>query len=331
MSNTHRAFEILKILRIHSDEEHPLTFEDIRQRLIEKELDLNRKTFYADIARLREVGHTIHTARSNNFGYYIQSEPFSFAQAKLLVDAIQSSRFISKDMSNELIDHIASLTSTYQAGQLKSRLYVDERSKTLNKSVYTTVDRIQNAITKNNKIRFRYVDTVLNTKHERDRRFRHEGAFYVVSPYMLVWGEDNYYCVGHHEQRDTLSNFRIDRMDNVVMINESRIPLSVASKDPQFNLSKYAQSIFAMFRGYTTQVVLHADMDVLSAFSDRFGASAKYKRLSDQRFEMSVQVEVSPPFFSFLFQFADKVTLISPSQTVKEFKEHVEKTLSQYK
>jgi predicted DNA-binding transcriptional regulator YafY len=331
MSNTHRAFEILKILRIHSDEDHPLTFEDIRQHLLEKDLDMNRKTFYADVARLREVGHTIHTARSNNFGYYIQSEPFSFAQAKLLVDAIQSSRFISKDMSNELIDHIASLTSTYQAGQLKSRLYVDERSKTLNKSVYTTVDRIQNAITKNKKIRFRYYDTVLNTKHERDRRFRHDGAFYLVSPYMLVWGEDNYYCVGHHEQRGTISNFRIDRMDNVVIMPESRISASVASNDSTFNLSKYAQSIFAMYRGYTTQVTIQADMDVLSTFSDRFGASAKYKRLSETRFEISASVEVSPPFYAFLFQFGDKVKIVSPTQTVNEFKEHVEKTLNTYK
>jgi predicted DNA-binding transcriptional regulator YafY len=330
MSNTHRAFEILKILRIHSDEEHPLTFEDIRQFLLEKELDMNRKTFYADIARLREVGHTINTARSNNFGYYIQSEPFSFAQAKLLVDAVQSSRFISKDMSNELIDHIASLTSTYQAGQLKSRLYVDERSKTLNKSVYTTVDRIQNAITKNRKIRFRYSDTVLNIKNERDRRYRHDGAFYLVSPYMLVWGEDNYYCVGHHEQRDTLSNFRIDRMDNVVIMPEPRISMSVASKDPQFNISKYAQNIFAMYRGYTANVTLQADMDVLSSFSDRFGSSAKYKRLSETRFEITVSVEVSPPFYAFIFQFGDKIEVIAPTKVVEEFKEHVQSTLKQY-
>lgn len=330
MSNTHRAFEILKILRIHSDEEHPLTFEDIRQRLLEKELDMNRKTFYADIARLREVGHHIHTARSNNFGYYIESEPFTFAQAKLLVDAIQSSRFISKDMSNELIDHIASLTSTYQAGQLKSRLYVDERSKTLNKSVYTTVDRLQNAITKNKKIRFRYYDTVLNRHDERDRRFKHDGAFYLVSPYMLVWGEDNYYCVGHHEQRDTISNFRIDRMDNVVIMPESRIPATTASKDPQFNLSKYAQNIFAMYRGYNSIITIQADMHLLSTFSDRFGTSGKYKRLNDQRFEITTNVEISPPFYAFIFQFGSKVTIISPSQVVNEFKEHVKKTLYLY-
>lgn len=330
MSNTHRAFEILKILRTHSDEEHPLTFEDIRKFLLEKELDMNRKTFYADIARLREVGHTINTSRSNNFGYYIQSEPFTFAQAKLLVDAVQSSRFISKDMSNELIDHIASLTSTYQAGQLKSRLYVDERSKTLNKSVYTTVDRIQNAITKNKKIRFRYSDTVLNIRNERDRRYRQDGAFYLVSPYMLVWGEDNYYCVGHHEQRDTLSNFRIDRMENVVIMPEPRISMSVAAKDPLFNISKYAQNIFAMYRGYTTNVTLQADMDVLSAFSDRFGSTAKYKRLNEFRFEITISVEVSPPFYAFIFQFKDKVEVIAPIKVVNEFKEHVQNTLKQY-
>lgn len=330
MSNTHRAFEILKILRVHSDEDHPLTFEDIRHRLLDKNLDLNRKTFYADIARLREVGHTIHTSRSNHFGYYIESEPFTFAQAKLLVDAVQSSRFISKDMSNELIDHIASLTSTYQAGQLKSRLYVDERSKTLNKSVYTTVDRIQNAITKNRKIRFRYVDTVLNRNDERERRFRHDGAFYLVSPYMLVWVEDNYYCVGHHEERETISNFRIDRMDNVVIMPEARIPATTASKDPQFNLSKYAHNIFAMYRGYTTQLTIQADMDLLSTFSDRFGSSAKYRRINDQRFEITTSVEVSPPFYAFIFQFGSKVTIMSPPQVVNEFKQHVKQTMTVY-
>lgn len=330
MSNTHRAFEILKILRENSDEEHPITFEDIRQRLLQLNLDVNRKTFYADIDRLREVGHIIHTSRSHHFGYYIESQPFSFAQSKLLVDAIQSSRFISKEMSNALIDQIASLTSVHQASQLKSRLYVDERSKTINKSVYVTVDRIQNAITKNRKIRFRYFDTVLNRNDERDQRFRRDGALYLVSPYMLVWVEDNYYCVGHHELRDTITNFRIDRMDNVVVMPEPRIPATVASKDPQFNLSKYAQSIFAMFRGYTTLVTIQADMDLLSTFSDRFGSAAKYKRINDNRFEVQTNVEVSPPFYGFIFQFHQKVKLIGPSKVVDEFKQYVESTLALY-
>ncbi len=329
-NNVMRILTFLHLLQKHTDEKHALTREELTQLLADAGYEVNRKTFYEYIKQLQQVGYPIVALKSGNFGYYLISTPFSFAQAKLLVDAVQTSRVLPKDTSTELIGKIGSIMSQYESAQLKRKLYLSERPKTINKNIYQHIDKIYEAISSNRKVSFRYFDWILNHKQQREKCYRHDGQEYKVSPYSLVWADDNYYMVAHYPQHDALSNFRVDRMDLVMICDEKRVPLSEATQDADFNLPLYSQRLFSMFVGKTQQVTMLIDADLLSAMLDRFGHHADLKRVNDQ-IQVSVSLEVSPPFLAWIFQFKDKIKIVSPKDVQNQYLSHLRSVLTHYK
>jgi predicted DNA-binding transcriptional regulator YafY len=328
-NNVMRILTFLHILQKHTDSKHALSREELTQLLAEAGYDVNRKTFYEYIKQLIQVGYPVVALKSGNFGYYLPATPFSFAQAKLLVDAVQTSRVLPKETSTELIGKISSTMSQYESAQLRRKLYLSERPKTINKNIYQHIDKIYEAISNNRRVSFRYFDWILNHKNEKEKRYRHDGLEYKVSPYSLVWADDNYYMVAHYPSHDALSNFRVDRMDLVMICDEKRVPLSQATNDADFNLPLYSQRLFSMFVGKTQQVTMLIDADLLSAMLDRFGHHANLKRVNGQ-IEVNVSLEVSPPFLAWIFQFKDKIKILSPHEVQAQFLAHIRSVLTQY-
>lgn len=328
-NNVTRILSLIKVLKEHTDEKHPKTREEITELLNEQGITYNRKTFYEYIKQLQHAGYPVVANKGGEYGYYMASTPFSFAQAKLLVDAVQTSKVLANDISTHLISNIASTMSQYEAAQLKRKLYMSERSKTFNKKIYQHIDVVHEAILTHKKISFRYFDWALNHHDEKVKRYRHDGIEYTISPYSLVWAEDNYYCVGHYPEYNGLSNFRVDKMDLVVKKEENRTPLSQATNEVDFNLALYSQRLFSMFVGETYEVTMHADESVLGSMIDRFGNHARFRRLANA-IEVVVSVEVSPPFLAWVFQFNKKIKLVAPASLVKQFSEYTQEVLNQY-
>lgn len=329
-SNVIRILSLIKVLQEHTDEKHPMTREEITDLLNEQGITYNRKTFYEYIKQLQTAGYPVVANKSGEYGYYMASQPFSFAQAKLLVDAVQTSKVLASDMSSALISRIASTMSQYESSQLQRKLYMSERPKTFNKKIYQHIDIIHDAISNHRKLSFRYFDWALNHNNEKVKRYRHDGLEYTISPYSLVWAEDNYYCVGHYPKHQGLTNFRVDKMDLVLKKDEKRVSLSEATGQSDFNLALYSQRLFSMFVGETVEITMHVDESLLGVMIDRFGQHVQLKRIP-HAIEVVVSVEVSPPFLAWVFQFKDNIKIVAPSSLVKEFKDYTQDVLNQYK
>lgn len=326
-----RLFAFMQILYDLTDDEHPKTREEIEDLLKERDIEMNRKTFYTYIEELKAAGIDVASRKTDKYYYYINKRQFDFAETKLLIDAVQSARFITREKSEELIKKIGKLMSLYQAADLKRKLYMSERTKTVNKNIYKNVDEIHDAITKNRKISFRYFDYTLDVHHNKKKQYRKQGKEYVISPYSLVWAEDNYYVISHYPEHTGLTNFRVDRMDMIQLTGQTRESLAKVTGKSDFSISRYSQNIFSMFSGDVQWVSLRFDNDLLNTAIDRFGQHAQMKRLDDTTFIADVEVQVSPTFFGWLFQFGKKVKILAPASASKKYADYCEAVLSEYR
>ena len=182
---------LLKLLQEETDKNHTLDATEISQRL-----ECNRKTIYSDVEMLREFGIPVEQMKGSNPGYYIEKRDFELPELKLLVDAVQSSKFITGKRSEELIRKLEKLTTKENARYLRRQVFIYNRPKTENSGIYENVDNIHQAINTNRKIGFHYTAwTVKKTLVQR-----HGGQLYKVSPWSLTWDDENYYLVGFDEQ-----------------------------------------------------------------------------------------------------------------------------------
>ncbi len=313
---------IMKILLEKSDEKHPLTVSDIINELDEIGIPAERKSIYSDIELLKEFGLDIicEKARAN---YYIGNRDFELPELKLLVDAVQSSKFITHKKSEELIKKIEKLTSIYEAKELDRQVVVADRVKNMNESIYYNVDEIHKAIQENKQIQFKYFDYNLDKQIE----YRRNGELYKVSPYALTWADDNYYLVAYHERYDDISNFRVDRMNNIEVIEKKRVQM-IDQND--FNIADYSKKIFNMFSGETEEVELQFDNSLINVVIDRFGKDVVIHKNSNGTFRIIVDVVPSDTFLGWLFMFGDNVKILSPVRVIDKFKEMLKKVSNCY-
>ena len=247
MKNNKRSLFILKYLSEQTDENHLATILQINDYLQQYELDANRETISDCIKELQEVGYDIFCVRSTQNQYYMRERPFSLAEIKLLVDAVQSSRFISKEQSMELVSKLADLVGSHKSEILKRHLYIESRAKTDNTDIMEYVDRIHRAIIEQRKVKFKYYEYTPN----KEKVLRHGGQIYTVAPYVLVWNNDMYYVVGFYEEKDRVSKFRIDRMCELTLSEEQ-------AEDIQndLNMSDFFEKEFSMMNGKLCEVEL---------------------------------------------------------------------------
>ena len=311
IKNTNQRLKIIylyKILLERTDEEHYITMPEIISQLSLYGITAARKALYEDIEALKVFGLDIVSGRGTNAGYQVVSRDFELPELKLLADAVSSSRFLTEKKSSELLKKLEKLTSIYEAKQIQRQVFIADRVKSGNERIYMNVDAVHRAIAEQKKISFKYFDYDINKK----KRYRQ--GIRTCSPYALTWDDERYYLVAYYEKYDSISNFRVDRMENVEILPES------AQKYPSgFNLSSYLNSTFSMFSGESEEVKLCFEQSLINAVIDRFGKNVSIFPDDDEHFTVQVQIKTEhpEPFFGWLFQFGTKVKIIAPF-TLKE-------------
>ncbi len=305
---------ILDYLTQYTDEENMVTVKDIISYLEKNGISAERKSIYSDIEELSLYGVDIISENRGKMYYYIASRTFELAELKMLVDSVQASRFITESKCNKIISKIETLTSKNLAAELQRQVYIADRAKTQNEKIYYVVDSVNEAIHKHKKIAFNYYEYNVN----KERIARNNGNKYIVSPYSLTVSDDNYYMIAHYPKYNGLSHFRIDRMENVEIMNEPVCDIKSIT-DEKFDLGLYSKTVFQMYAGKTERVTLVCDNSIVNAVIDKFGEDVMIVKNDEKTFKAGINVKVSPTFFAWVFTFSGKMKIISPQNVLKEF------------
>ena len=315
-----------KIFKERTDEKKGLTVNEIIE-ILKNEYDISaeRKAIYNDIETLKAFGMEIEMKKNKDFRYYLnQKNDFKLHELKLLVDAVQASKYITHAQSMELIRKIEGLTSPSQARQLSRQVYVTNRVKTMNESIYANVDEIHTAINENHKISFHYFDW--NIKKERE--LRHGGKLYVVSPWALTTNDENYYLIAYDSEAKIVKHYRVDKMIDIEKLGEKR---DGKEHFDDFDLAVYSNKIFSMYHGDETRVTLRCKNSMAGVIIDRFGRNETFFRHDDEHFDVNLRVAVSHVFFSWLLMFTGDIEVISPKSVREEVAKFAEEALKKYK
>lgn len=315
---------LLRFLMQYSDEEHPLTTAQLIAELAENGISAERKSIYADIEALRTFGIDIIQTKGRNGGYYIGERDFELPELKLLVDSVQSSKFITQEKTYKLIRKIENLAGVYDGQLLQRQVYVTNRVKSMNESIYYAVDVVSDAINQNRKIRYRYFEYTV----EKERRYRHGGAFYEVSPFALIWDDENYYMLAWDSEAEKMKHYRVDKMSGVSLTDETREGTEIFEKT---DMSAYTKSVFGMFGGEEQKVKIRFANHLVGAVLDRFGRDTIVIKDGAEHFTVTVSVVVSGQFLAWVFAFGDEAEIISPENVRNEMKTYAETVIEKYK
>ena len=319
-----KLFYILQILLERTDEEHSLNAAQIGSILrSEYGISLDRHTLYSDIEKLSDAGYDIIKLEGKTNGYAIASRQFELPELKLLVDAVQSSRFITKKKTEELIKKLETLCSREEAKQLESQVVVYNRPKTVNETIYYNVDKLHSAIYSNRRITFRYVDWTVHKQQE----YRHGGVFYDVSPQHLIWDDENYYLVAFDEKEKRTKHFRVDKMRDMDILDRKRSEEAV--NDPA-DPAGFAKKTFGMFGGTDLQVRLRCRDHLAGVIIDRFGSDVWMVPQDDGTFFASVTVTVSPQFFGWMTAIGSDMQLAGPEDVKEQYRQYLLSVLHGY-
>lgn len=323
-TNKLKMLYIMKALLERTDEEHILSAEDLKRILAEHGFSADRKTIYSDIETLEAFGLDIVQVKGGvKAGYYIGSREFELPELKLLVDAVQASKFITVKKSGELIRKIERLTSRHNAGQLKRNVFIYNRPKTGNETIYYNVDQIHAAILSDRQIRFQYTEWNLN----KELAEKKNGAFYVVSPWALTWDDANYYLIAYEEASGKIKHYRVDKMKNASVTAEAR--LGRAQFDG-FDLADFAKKTFGMYGGRDEIVRIVCRRHLVGVILDRFARDTVLVPVNEENFCVSVLVSVSPQFFGWLTGLGEGIYLDGPESVKKEYSSFLKKILEKY-
>lgn len=300
---------IKQFLEQQSDEDHPLTAQQILDYLAARDITAERKAIYSDIACLQEFGLDIVHKAGRNGGYFLASREFELPELKLLVDAVQSSRFLTSKKSMQLIEKLSSLVSSYEAGSLKRQVVVSGRVKTMNESIFYNVDLLHDAIAQNSKVSFRYTEWGLDSqRHERP-------GIYEASPYALIWDDENYYLVAH-SPRHGITHYRVDKMAKITLTGEKRYIDPAARK---LSKASYGKNVFGMFGGETTSVRMRFHNSLVGVVIDRFGPETMLIPDGPSHFIYTMDVAISPLFLGWLAGFGDRAKILSPQSVIDQY------------
>ena len=308
---------LLRYLERCSDEDNPVRIRDMQEELARYDISAERKSLYSDIEALRSLDLEI---QEENGGYWLDTRAFELAELKLLVDSVQASRFITKKKSGQLIKKLEDLTSAGKARQLQRQVYVLNRVKTMNESIYYNVDSLHSAIAADRQIRFRYFDYDL----EKKKVFRHEGKEYQVSPFALTWAEENYYLVAYDGESGELRHYRVDKMSG---IRETGEPCEGRDTFRQEDIARYSSRVFGMFRGEERELKLRFSRHLVGAVVDRFGQEPILIPDGNEHFTCTVTVAVSPQFYGWLCGFGGEAVILAPADAAKDFRAYLEDLL----
>lgn len=315
---------LMEAFQRKSDEEHPLTVNDLITYLKEYGISAERKTIYDDIEMLRIYGMDIVNRREKPSGFFLASREFQMPELKLLVDAVQSSKFITQKKSRQLIHKLESLTSEYEARKLQRQVYVGSRVKTMNESIYYNIDQIHDAISGNFQISFQYYEWTVS----KEMRLKKDGERYRISPWELIWKDENYYLVGLDENSGIVKHYRVDKMLEILVEKEQRNGKGFFR---DFDAAKFASRTFGMFGGREESVRLVFENRLVGVVIDRFGHDVMIHKQDEEHFAIQIRVNVSSQFFGWLAGLGSGAVITSPENVRKEYTDFLENTLKNYR
>ncbi len=319
-----KCLYLRQFLLENTDEAHPVTVSQMIDYLARHDIAAERKSIYDDIDGLRSYGLDIEYRKAQDGGYFIANREFQLPELKLLVDAVQSSKFLSLRKSNELIAKLEKLASRHEAQALRRQVYVTHRIKNMNESIYYNVDALHSAIAAGSRITFRYFDWDMNGK----KKYRHEGKRYRISPWALLWDDENYYLVGYDAEHAERRHYRVDKMESITQTGEERLGKELfAGFDP----AAYSRKVFGMYGGEPQKVTLRFESSMSNIVFDRFGRELILTPDRDGGFTVTVEVVPSPQFFAWLTGLGAPVKILSPQPIVQQFCDYLQSVLDAYR
>ncbi len=319
-----RTLYVMKILLEYSDEHHTLSASDIVRYLKDYGVKAERKVIYTDVAILDKFGIDIMTVP--NVGYYVNSRDFELPELKLLVDAVQSSKFITEKSSRILIKKLEGLTSKMNGEQLQRQVFIRNRLKSENSSIFYNVDKIHAALLQNVQVSFKYCEWTIR----KQLRVKKDGDLYIVSPWALTWDDENYYLVGciRIEDRIEVRHFRVDKMKDLELLDGvERVGEDVFVG---FDLAAFAKKTFGMYGGPDYLVTLNCDNRLVGVVIDRFGKEVPILPVDENRFETKVLVSVSPQFFGWVTGIGSGMRIAGPEAVVQDYRKYMREIMDQY-
>lgn len=314
---------IVKILTEESDENHPVSTKTLIEKLGNYGVSAERKSIYDDIAKLQDFGYDIiQMDNRNGGGYYLASREFELAELKFLVDAVQSCRFITQKKSRELIKKLERMSGKYDAGQLQRHVYVAGRVKTENESIYYSIDALHHAMQENKKISFLYMEW--NGKKELVPR--KNGVRYNISPWTLIWKDENYYLVAYDDVAGILKHYRVDKIADVEMLSEKRNGREVFES---MDLAVYANTTFGMYGGELCDVVLRFPEKMVGVVIDRFGKEISIRK-DGELWRARVKVMVSPQFYGWMSAVGKEIQIVSPQNVRGQYIDWLNDLIKEY-
>ena len=305
---------LMRLFQEETDEEHPLSRRELEERLADIGIHAERKSLYNDIETLKNFGMDIAYRKEQPEGYYLAAREFELPELKLLVDAVQSSRFITQKKSDALIKKIERLTDRYEARNLQRQVVVADRIKAMNESIYYNVDKLHTAIAENRQIEFRYFKWTVS----KEIRLKKGGENYQVSPWALTWDNENYYLIGYDMDAGILKHFRVDKMLHIGLLSIER---EGREEFGRFDLARYTRQTFGMFGGNEQMVKLRFHNKYVGVVIDRFGKNVPLRPDGETHFIARVNVAVSEQFYGWLTGLGRDVQILSPEAVVKEYRE----------
>ena len=316
---------LLKILSEETDDTHGLSLKEIVTRLNSYDVTADRKTMYTDFEQLRKFGiDIVSEQRGRDTLYHIGGRDFELPELKLLVDSVQSAKFLTERKSNQLIKKLEALCSKYEAKHLQRQVWISGRIKTMNESIYYNVDILHEAINSNKQVQFHYYKW--NTRKEME--LRKGGAWYKVSPWGLMWDDENYYLVAFDADDKKIKHYRVDKMIHLQAMEADRLG---GKEFKEFNLPKYTKSLFGMYSGEPTLVSLEGRNDLVGVVIDRFGKDVTIRKKDEETFVAQVTVAVSRQFLGWVFAIGDGLKITAPESVVNQMRDEVDRLKKAYK
>lgn len=307
-----KLLRLLELLRQHTDEQNPMTTSQVGAAMEATGIHCDRRIIKRDVDSLNQMGYEVMVTRvGHENAYYIADRSFSIPELKILIDAVHASSFITEKKSEELIAKIAALAGSHRAEVLKRNMVCFNTRKHSNEKILYSVDTLEEAILTQKKVIFLYFDLDENGA----RVYRRGGHHYVVEPIALVFNEDNYYLTCYSARHDSTSNYRIDRMDGVKIIEEPCCEKAISLRN---EVAAYTEQTFKMFSGQIEDVVLEFDRSLIGAVYDKFGENVKMMSSGENKIIATVKVRISPTFWGWLFQFGALMKIISPGAVVEQ-------------
>jgi predicted DNA-binding transcriptional regulator YafY len=314
---------LYQLLLERTDEENPLSTQQIIEYLEQNGIGAERKSIYADMETLRDMGVDVQSRKGRGAGWFIGERDFQLAELKLLMDAVQSSRFITQRKSDALIRKLEGLASKPQARQLQRQVYVSGRIKTMNESIYYNVDKLHAAIAARKVITFKYFDYDM----KKEKVFRQEGRRYTVTPFGLIWDSENYYLAAYDHNKGQLRHYRVDKMWEIAL---TTLPRQGEREFEGFNPADYTRKHFGMYRGEEVNVKLRGRANMVNVVLDRFGQDIILVPDGEEHFTVTLPVVVSPQFFGWLFGLDGGLEIVHPQNVVEKYREHLRRQAEQY-